>query len=335
MKQVILSLLTIALTLSSAEAAKWRVNNRTGIDADFTDFPAAVSAASAGDTIYIEPSAASYNGTSVTKRLTIIGNGYYLGNTTNNMGLQADTNSSAVSTISFNTGSGGSVLMGISMAGNYSYIYIGDTSITVKRNAFHNYQNYLYLDASKADIRQNYFYNYSRIANYSSNPTASNINIQNNIFFYYSGISFPSNCSGFIQNNMFDQGSVMSCFNFQINNNIMVGGSFTVNNCVFFNNIGDGTQFPNAGSGSNNLQNITTTALFTNYTATTETRYTLAPSGPGIGAGFNSVDCGVFGGPDPYKLSGIPPFPTIYSLSAPNTTTSGTLPVTISTRSNN
>ncbi len=115
----------------------------------------------------------------------------------------------------------------------------------------------------------------------------------------------------------------------------MVGGSsFTSNNSVFFNNIGDGTQFPNTGNGSNNLQSITTTALFTSYTSGTETRYTLNPTGPGIGAGFNGVDCGIFGGPDPYKPSGIPPFPTIYSLSAPNTTTSSTLPVTISTRSN-
>jgi hypothetical protein len=44
----------------------------------------------------------------------------------------------------------------------------------------------------------------------------------------------------------------------------------------------------------------------------------------------------MFGGNDPYKVSGIPGIPTIYQLQAPaNVPAGGNLPVTISTRSNN
>jgi hypothetical protein len=30
---------------------------------------------------------------------------------------------------------------------------------------------------------------------------------------------------------------------------------------------------------------------------------------PGLGAGFGGTDCGIFGGAEPYVLSGIPPIP--------------------------
>lgn len=345
MKRVLLSLLTIALAFSTAEAAKWRVNNRTGVDADFTDIGSAVTAASPGDTIYVEPSASYYSGgINITKPLVIIGSGYFNGNSvygtypTNNPGLQADTVGSQIygSYLSLNTGSAGSVIMGLTFNQCYPVVY--DNNITIKRNLL--YYTALYISdnygsitgLNNLDIRQNLFVSTS-VTSSAFYGAFSNIGIQNNLF-YSSSISLPVGATGAVQNNNFVSGSI-NCWGFQINNNIMTeSSSFTANNCVFFNNIGDATQFPNSGNGSNNQQNITTTALYTNYSSGTESRFALAPAGPGIGAGFNGVDCGIFGGPDPYKLSGIPPFPTIYSLSAPNTTTSATLPVTISTRSN-
>lgn len=344
MKQVLLSLLTIALALNTAEAAKWRVNNKTGINADFTDISSAVTAATSGDTIYVEPSASYYGGSiSITKPLVIIGSGYFNGGSTygfyptNNQGLQADTVGSSIYAggLFFSQGSAGSVIIGLIF--NQCPIYVYESDITIKRNLI--YYTGIYIsdnfgnnpNLNNLDIRQNLLIS-SSVNSSGFYTTFTNIGIQNNIF-YAGAISLPTGATGAVQNNMFESGSI-SCWGFQINNNIMLGSSFTSNNVVYFNNIGDGTQFPNSGNGSNNQQNITTTALFTNYSSGTEDRYTLSPSGPGIGAGFNSVDCGIFGGPDPYKLSGIPPFPTIYSLSAPTTTTSATLSVTISTRSN-
>lgn len=330
MKKTLLLLLVFLLGTTQIFAAKLRVNNRSGINANYTSLSSAIAAASAGDTIYVEPSSSSYGAVSLSKKLTIIGNGYFetpspafVGNTT----LQADTNESKISTFSFLAGSAGSTVMGVVFSSN---VYLYDSSITLKRNSFWSYYLYFYSGVLKnIDIRQNFFYNAA--VTYSYPSVSTNINFQNNIF-YNSTIGLPNDLSGFAQNNVFvGSSSGMNCYNFQVNNNIMVLGYFTPNNCVYFNNIGTSTQFGNA---NNNQQNVSTATLFAHYTTGTETRYTLNPTGPGIGAGFNGADVGIFGGPDPYKLSGIPPVPTIYSLSAPATTVTNTLPVTISTRSN-
>lgn len=342
MKQLFLYFILLAALSQTAQATKWRVNNRVGINANFTTISAAVNAASSGDTIYIEPSPTNYTGAiNIDKKLTIIGNGYFNSSpNTMNSGLQADSNSCSIyAYIYFNQGSAGTTIMGVSLYGGYA-MYVYSDSITIQRNFIYGYiylSNYnttsgTYGNRISSNIKQNIFYVYG-ISNQSFSTTGgltmSNINIQNNIFNSCS-VNLPSGMSGFMQNNMFHSANT-STYNFQVNNNIMHGGSFDINNNVYFNNIGTSTQF---GTLNNNQQNITTTALFNNFSATTETRYTLKNPGPGIGAGFNSVDVGVFGGPDPYKLSGIPPVPTIYSISAPVTTTTSTLPVTISTKSN-
>jgi len=345
MKRILFIAGLSCLIAENSHAALLRVNNIPGVNANFTDLPAAVTAASNGDTIYLEPSATAYTGTTISKVLTIIGNGYFMSTpqSTINTGLQANQNVSTINnSINFYPGSAGSTVMGIAF-GTYSSIYVYTNNISVKRNYF--YYGYVYINnynpltssyqtLTSCDIRQNLFYA-GGISYYQFSTTGgasfSGISIQNNIF-NSAGIGLQNGMSGFIQNNMFDN-SNLNVYSFQVNNNIMVGGTFTANNSVSFNNIGNSTQFGNA---NNNQQNVSTASLFTNYSGSgqTETRYTLNPSGPGIGAGFGSVDVGIFGGPDPYKLSGIPPVPTIYSISAPATTTGSTLPVTISTRSN-
>jgi hypothetical protein len=77
-------LLSVAATLvSSLSFAKiWRVNNNAGVIADFTTAQQANNSASVmnGDTIHLEPSAASYGTLVVTKRLTWISIGAFLVN---------------------------------------------------------------------------------------------------------------------------------------------------------------------------------------------------------------------------------------------------------------
>ncbi len=45
--------------------------------------------------------------------------------------------------------------------------------------------------------------------------------------------------------------------------------------------------------------------------------FRLTPNSIAIGAGFNGVDIGMFDGPEPYELSGIPSMPWIYEFEAP------------------
>src|SRR4051812_48353519 len=90
------TVLLFLLCTNSTYAKIWRVNNITGINANYTDVNTAINAGTtqAGDTIHIEPSTTSYGNVSVSKRVVIIGNGYFLTGTGSNTGLQANTNTS-------------------------------------------------------------------------------------------------------------------------------------------------------------------------------------------------------------------------------------------------
>ena len=57
------------------------------------------------------------------------------------------------------------------------------------------------------------------------------------------------------------------------------------------------------------------------------------PANLALTAGIFDDECGMFGGLTPYKLSGIPPIPTIYELNVP--AVGNTLPVQVKARSNN
>ena len=79
MKKQITLLTAIALFIAmTTNATVWRVNNRVNISADFTTLAAAISGASANDTIYLEGSPYSYGTGSFYKPLTVIGTGYFL-----------------------------------------------------------------------------------------------------------------------------------------------------------------------------------------------------------------------------------------------------------------
>ncbi|MFH0882855.1 MAG: right-handed parallel beta-helix repeat-containing protein, partial [bacterium] len=54
-------------------------------------------------------------------------------------------------------------------------------------------------------------------------------------------------------------------------------------------------------------------------TGSTDSQWQLAVDSPAEGVGVGGVDCGMFGGNDPYVLSGIPPIPTITHFFAPST----------------
>ncbi len=316
-------LFTALLFTNNTYAHIWRVNNTAGVVADYTDIQTAINAVTtlAGDTIHVEPSATNYSGISLSKPLVIIGNGYLL---TVDTGLQANTNNSTIGgAIYFNAGSAGSVLQGLMIT---YYTYVQDSNIIIRRC---NVSYPVYLYSKNFTFSSNWVYYYG----VSEQTTGlSGLNISNNIFYYYSGITFGGTSTGNFTNNTCNASSI-SCYNFQVNNNIMTGGGFTPNNNVYFNNIGDGTQF---GTANGNQQNVSGATIFT-YTGAYNTHdayWQLKGGSPAIGAGYGGVDCGAFGGPNPYKLAGIPSVPTIYKLTVPPVGTT-TISVTISTRSNN
>jgi hypothetical protein len=352
MKKVIFTLLLFAgfiCTNYSVFAKVWRVNNNAGVNANFTDFPAAVTGSSAGDTIYLESSATAYSGGAVAKKLVIVGSGYYLTGTPINPNTQWNTNPSTIAGLEFTSGSAGSVLEGLVLN---STVYLGDDNITIQRNNFATNTSSIYLGyishSNNDTIRQNVLY---EILAYSASNAATNLFVYNNIIIY--GISFTTNIAnvnGYILNNDIGSvtygGSTLAVSNFDMQNNILYIPTFGSSNIyvgtnTYFNNI---VSTSSAVSGiPNNNGNVFSVTPFTivyvdwnnanSGLYTPDGAYALAAGSPAIGAGSLNgvtVDCGVFGGPAPYVLSGMPQqIPSIYSLTAPTQVNSGTASINV------
>lgn len=327
MKKIFPLCALLFILCQNASAKIWRVNNNLGIAADFTDLPAAVTAAAAGDTIMVEASASSYSAPTLTKKLVIIGTGYFFTDATPNPKTQANTNVSNIGSPYFNAGSAGSVVEGCSIAA----VYLNESNITLERN---NISNYVYPGfaansiSNNDTIRQNFIY--GLIAG-NATAKASNLLVYNNIFNGL-GVGFSSNVnniSGYFINNDFLYNSASSCANFTFQNNIFYSANFGsyLSSNSFFNNITNNTGLP---SGNGNQLSVNLDNVFVGYSSGTgfssDGRYKLKTGSPAVGAGsLNSVtvDCGAFGGPAPYILSGMPSIPSIYVLTVPSSVPSG------------
>lgn len=340
MKSTVASIILVFFFTQTGWAKIWRVNNNLGVNADYTNLSTAINDVAnvqSGDTIMVEASASAYSGAAVTRKLIIIGTGYYFTDATPNPKTQANTNVSNIGTISFNTGSTGSVVEGCTISG----LNLNESKITIQRN---NISNYVYLGnvanavCNDDTIRQNVVYGFV-----SSNSTThtSNLLVYNNIVTgppaQFSGNL--NNVSGYFINNDFLYSYSTSCANFTFQNNIFHGANFGayLSSNAFFNNIADNIGIP-AGNGNQlsvNLDNV-----FVGYSSGTgyssDGRYELKTGSPAIGAGSlngGTVDCGAFGGPAPYVLSGMPSIPSIYSLTVPASVPSGATNMNISVSS--
>jgi hypothetical protein len=345
MKKNLFLLISSFLLMVNASAKIWRVNN-TGVPADFTTAQAAHNSASVlnGDTLHIEASGASYGGLTLTKQLIIIGNGYLLGTlgANANPDLQANPATSLLSSVLFNTGSNGSVLEGVTLSNGLT-LTNGVSNIIIRRNRLANVTLGL---CSNVQVLQNYIDNTTNASiNGDGNP-ATNLQINNNVIA--NAITLGSTSSGDFMNNIISSASSFGVSNltgFRVWNNICVN-SHTVNltSCDSRSNIGNAGQF---GTLNGNQSSVTMTTVFedfgnTNANFSEDSRWQLKTGSPAIGAAWNGVstsgDCGIFGSSatnTAYVLSGIANVPSIYKLAAPATTTSNTLNITISTRTNN
>ena len=343
MKQFLLLSLAVICICSTSFAKIWRVNNNSGVTADFTTLQAAHDGASSGDTIYLESSPNAYGGLNCSKKLAIIGTGYFLDQNTD---LQAFALSAKISGINFNAGSEGSSVEGVDFNGSSMSIYVND--IVVRRNRFSQDANpssqniytgtvNINSGASNILITQNFG------IWITSNGSSTGILISNNYIIYslnYGGtvasVNLNANTVAIIKNNIFGRG-VVTAFNSNISNNIMIDGSLSGSGNLISNNIGNSTQF---GNTNGNQQNITMTTVFEG-TGSNDGVFKLKSGSPAIGAGYgstsaNPVDCGIFGGTTPYKLSGLPAIPSIYFYTnQPVGSNSDPIDVQVKVRSNN
>ncbi len=316
-------LLALVAGYINVSATVWRVNPTPNSSAHYSTAQAAHDAATTvnGDTLYLEGSTYSYGGLNMTKKLTVIGNGYFLAE---NPQTQYNIQPS-----SFNyyiycyAGSEGSKFIGCTFT--YS-VYLYTNNITFERNYFYStYSIYPQANCSDILILNNYFH-YSHHSLYF-NQIHSNILVSNNYFAGY--VSTGSTFSGIFANNIFSY--PITIYNSTLVNNISLY-SVDLYNCISTYNIGHSTQF---GTLNGNQQNVPASALFVGLPGnSTDGQWQLKPGSPAIGAGEGGTDIGMFGGEYPYKLSGLPPIPAIYDLDA-QSLPSNTLDVNLKAKSHN
>ncbi len=316
-----------------AQAAVWRVNNNAGINANFSNLQAAYTAASSGDTLYIEGSPDGYGNLTLNKTLTIIGTGYFLNE---NLPTQATMANSILGTIKFNPGSDGSLLMGLT-TGNTN---IETSNITYKRNHLVGTLNLndsvgIPYGISNINISQNFIEGH--LVSYAGNTLgATNTVVNNNIITGY--LTLHKATGSIVYNNFLGSPSYVE--NVLFENNFSVYARFYqsgVYNNIFESNYAAETDpqgFILSFMDSTNQFSVYKPSVFVYTGGSTDGNYQLKSGSPAIGYGIGGVDCGPFGGSSPYVLSGIPPIPTVYELLVPAVANSSTgLNVTIKAKS--
>lgn len=300
------------------------VNNQPNTDPDFATLSAAYAAAADGDTLYVCGSATGYGDLTLTKPLTIIGTGYFL---TANPQTQANGYGAILGTINFNAGSSGSLISGCQL----SRITAGASNVIVKRNFINDQlmsnSPSISIPAGITNVALVQNFLQRGATNYmgplvSALGTNSSIYIANNLFYSattnsFTILSIASSSTATIENNIFySTAGAVSINNSTFQNNIMRSGTFSPGTgSTYFNNIGNGTQF---GTANGNQSNVNMATVFT-LTGSPDGMYSLPAGSPAIDAGINGEDCGIFGGPSPYVLSGLPEgLPAIYEFLAPS-----------------
>jgi hypothetical protein len=332
------------LMVNLAHARIWRVNNNAGVATDFTTFDACVGSASVlnGDTVHLEPSTLAYaNNNLINKRLTFIGTGYFLSGAAANTGLQANTTTAFFSgALRFDSLASGSRFLGIDINTDLWLDPRAD-NIRFERCRF-NSISWNVQAASTSNRAQNLVFNKCHFT--GAVPPAQfyydNLEITNCIVAGTTTFGAGNISNALIRNNVFLGGVTLT--NTYFANNILLNigaGSFNVTFSTVRNNIAQFTGVLPTGNG--NQAGFSQAALFVGLTGnSTDGQWQLLAGSPAIGAGETvsgiTPDCGAFGTADPYRLSGIPPVPTIYSLTVPGTVGVGQpLNITVSTRSNN
>lgn len=333
MKKTLFSLI-LALFVSAVFSNVWHVNNIPGMAANFINLEdaCASSAVANYDTLYVYGSPTSYNYVQITRPLTIIGPGYFLGQ---NPGLQNNLTPATVNGIIFDVGSSGSLISGMTLANNLS-IYA--SNVVVQRNCIDRLEIY----GSNCIVLQNFISNpYSY--QYEVYVQGANYLISNNyIPGCEVGNSFYSteSSSGIFSNNIvegscnFFNADIYNCI-FSCSYGSPYGWYFNYDaNTSFHHNVFRAINFwdwiTNI-TGESNLYNVWGELYVAS--GSQDGYFQLCPGSPAIGAGINGQDCGIFGGLEPYRLSGIPAIPTIYQFIAPST--GFVIPVQIKARSNN
>jgi len=329
------NLLTLSMLIfflnPNVHAKIWRVNNVPGITADFTTAQAAHDGATAGDSIYLEASPISYGNLTATKKLVWMSLGYFL---SNNIGLQAQTNTGFIGSLTVNAGADGSLFQLNCMSGiavnsctilTFQRCYVNSVfgisgtsnNITIEQCYF-NFNNYLIINPTSPQSTFTVINNMGTVNYINISSNAYLVVVSNNTFLSSGNFTIDNAA---ISNNIF-----LNCAT-----NILYDAGYPSN---VTNNLWVNSTNTNWVGLNNNIFASSAATVFAGGTSP-DGYYKLAAGSPAIGVGAGGIDIGAFGGPAPYVVSEIPAIPTIYQLAVPANASGNTMPCTVSTRANN
>ncbi len=301
---------------TGAGATILRVNNTLATDKTKNIFASLQEAhdAAAGtgtDTLLVEGSTTEYALLNCTKKLVIIGPGYFLLQN----GGQANALSATVQSINFKAGSEGSTIIGLTFSTlNSSYApYVYVNGIAILRCSMTNGIG-IFGNITSLVILQNYMPGGIGLAN--SAISFSGVILKNNLI---GSISISTTVSvprifATVEHNIFTSGVTLSTNTFQSNIiTYQFAGVNITSNIIQYNL--DATNKTVSISSTNQL--VQSNQLFIGLTAANNSpdgQYQFVTNSAYNKAGLNGEQPGIFGGSEPYVLSGIPPIPTIYQL---------------------
>ncbi|MBS1680874.1 MAG: hypothetical protein JST48_04105 [Bacteroidetes bacterium] len=338
MKALFTSVLAVCI-ISQNFATIRTVSNDSNNPAQYTDIPAAVAAASAGDTIYVNGTKYTYSDFTLNKKLIMIGAGY---NSSNQFNLITQVNYVYLyKDAGVNNGSG-SVITGFKVNG-----YISTTSGSLTISNVTIFRNMIANISASYPMNNLTVYNNIITGGFSGGNNCTNLLIQNNIFTANANIGNLNVSSVVIDHNLFIHGNAFYNLTYStITNNIITSSDATqvingtVTNCTFSNNLSLSIKISsytptndflaNNNTGGQNIVGsdplFTSMANFNAYTATDN--YRLQTGSPGHNYATDGTDLGIYGGTYPfpsggapgsgYDTSAPPPIPQITSMNIQN-----------------
>lgn len=336
-------LLLVAVFVAQAGFSKIiRVNNRPGV-ADGTMVYATLSAgyaqAARGDTIHIEGSPTGYGNLTLTKeKIIIIGPGYFL---TANDSTEAYKQPANLMTLEFASGCDSTVVYGLdlnSVVINANNVRLARCRITCPNNvaavnlataALHDVfieRNYIHQSNGNGDAQACIYV----AANCDDLVIRNNIIRKHNNTTDAPAVHFVGGGDVIFKNNVVF-GRLNLFANATVLNNVLGYGSYAYGAYLnlFYNNIGNGTQFGNNDGNQENVNMNTVLSLTSatlangsNATMNDDAYYDLCSGSVAIGTGLHGENCGAYRKWYPtaesYIKSGMAPVPAIFDADVAN-----------------
>ena len=319
MKRKLFSFAALTALAFSAQATVYTVSNVPNSIGQYTSIAAAMTAASAGDTIYVNPSNVSYNAVTINKPVVLIGAGAWPEGQSGQR--------STVSSVSLTAAGNGATFKGFEMT---------SLSTTGTVNGFTFEFNRLtgtifFGGVTNNIVIRNNMFSVGSTGMISGSSQCTNILISNNIFRNTAAtgniltLSNTSNNGNLFSNNIIHSTAttgnpLRGASFFTLINNIVHGGASTaaadaIQNCnishnLFFGNYTQAGVFHLSSNGANNLFGNSFNPVFTEISAINNlwayaptapfTDFSLPTNSPAIGSGTGGSDMGIYTGSSPW-----------------------------------